>query len=545
MNRLGLPIIISASLLFAACGGIDDGGAYENDSYYDWGYEPDFYSDQSEEPESMAFRFLPPSASRDYVFVANEAMDTVAKIDADSLAVTSIEVGDRPTQLRALDYRNFAVVLNQDSAELTIIRADYEEGDEISDDLRFVDIDPDVNQLVLSPDGRYAISYFSYAAHQEGEPEGNLQSLSLVRTERGQEAHFSLSCGFQIRSITFRSEGQDEDLVTTHAYIVTDTGVSVIDLADQDKSGVLAVIPVTPYPLDDPLDREVLVTPSGSYAVVRDRARPELYIVRLSDGAISVIELDYAATDIDLFPSDGTPEASEDRAVATIREGGQLVLFDVEAAFDDPSTALLLEDSQAVMGIGSIGPNGRFGIFTTTLGGIKRLAIVDFSEAEPVFRHVDLQKSISGVSIAANGAYALVIHPIEEVAEDASTLESIVASNPGYSLVGLEELFVRLELTEVEPDQLTFWSSLDIGNFAYLSFYDEISGQMSIEEIDLDLFQAHSYSLSSPPTDLGRIAGRGRIFVNQKHEVGRLSFIEVGRDRMQTITGFELNRLTR
>jgi len=546
---------LSLAVLFAITSALAGGCELQTDSSKEGGayWDANTTSDVSggdfrydvEGPE-LAYRFLAPKASRDYVFVPNETLDTVSKIDADTLAITSVPVCDRPTRLEAVEQLNMAVVLCQNSDELGVIHADdVNDRGETVDTTVFMDIDQRMNTLTLAPDARYAFAYFTYSGLEDGDPTGSLQTLSMVRTAQNNEAFFSLSVGFQIRSITYRTAKDFNGLLqVTHAYVVTDTGISVLELASIDGDQVLPVIPVSPHHLDDPLDREVQVTPSGEYAVVRDMGVAEFYIVRLSDGEITTVPIDAPATDVDLFPSDGSPTADEDRALLVVREANEVLDVSVEAVFAEPSLLTPVNAGGTVKGLASIGPDGRYAVLYTTLGGLDELTIVDTADTTVPARILPLRKSIVGAAISADGGFAIVLHPSES-AEGLDGPAAIVAQSPGYSIVDLESGFTRLVLSDAPVEDLTFWTGDEGTAHAYLSFNDEVRKLWAVDRITLDTFAVSPLQLGSPPSDLGRVTGRGRVWVNQEHPVGRMTFIDVASGEPKTVTGFELNRFVR
>ena len=47
--------------------------------------------------------------------------------------------------------------------------------------------------------------------------------------------------------------------------------------------------------------------------------------------------------------------------------------------------------------------------------------------------------------------------------------------------------------------------------------------------------------MSSHPTEIGSVPASGKVFVSQRHEMGRMSFIDVDDREVRTVTGFQLN----
>ncbi len=538
--------LAGCALLLASCGELEsDASKYPQDPW-DSSQPPGPGDDAYYPPEEPTpeFRFLTPKAGRDYVFVPNETLDTVSKIDADALTVTSIPVGERPTRLEAVDGLNMALVLNQDANNVAIIRADLPDAQgNLDDQVTFLPVEPAFNLLAMAPDGRHAFAFFSFAAHEAGEPVGNLQTVSLIRLEDGAEASFSLSVGFQVRKIIFRQDPEAGSLPRiSHAYIVTDTGISEVRLDAIMADQILPVLPVSPHPLDAPLDREVQLTPSGHFALVRDLGRAELTIVRLSDGTMQTIPIAMPATDLDVFPAKDGALPEDDRALVVIRGTNEVILLHVAQAFADPEALDYLDTGSALKGLAVISPDGRYALFYTTLSGGDRLSILDFQDLAAGPRVLPLSKGITAVLIAPDSRYALALHPREAIQSGDNSTVRFIRQHPAYSLVDIATGFTSLVLTQEPVYDLTFWSG-ELGSFAYVAFNEDQSRTYAVDVVDLSTFLTSTLEMGSPPTHLGRIFGRSRIWINQEHPVGRMTFIDVLTSTPRTLTGFELNRM--
>ena len=47
--------------------------------------------------------------------------------------------------------------------------------------------------------------------------------------------------------------------------------------------------------------------------------------------------------------------------------------------------------------------------------------------------------------------------------------------------------------------------------------------------------------MPSLPEGIGAIGTVGKVYVDQKHPQGRMTFVDVASDKRQTITGYQLN----
>jgi hypothetical protein len=531
----------AAALLLTACG--DDSFADERGSSAGGGASDatggsTTPSADTAEPPEIQFKYLAPRASRDYVFVPNATLDTVSKIDADSLAISTIPVGDRPTRVEAIDFQNTAVVLNQDSDEVSLIRADaLITPSGTSDEEVRLSISPRCNALSISPDGAWAIAYFSFANQEEGEPNGSLQTLSVIHTIAGEEAVFQVSVGFQVRAIQFHNApgGDPTDPETILAFIITDTGLSVLDLRTLAADAFLPVIPVTADPLLDPLDREVYVTDSGDFAISRDRAESSFNLVRLSDGALRSFPLPQPATDLDLIPG-------EDAAIIVVRDAGLVLEVPIPAAFDDPAALRPIDGGVETRALAALDPSGRWLLLYSGLS--ERVTLVDRAAdpADPnAVRIIRMIKAPRGVAMSPDGEHALIFHAAQERVDGLSAAENLVRERPGYSILSLTSGFHRVVSAEVEVDDFTFWFDGQ-ASYGFVTFVDEALGISAVERIDLRASTIDRINVGSPVANLGRLAGRPRVWVNQDHPLGRMTFLDVTNGVPRTITGFELNR---
>ena len=70
---------------------------------------------------------------------------------------------------------------------------------------------------------------------------------------------------------------------------------------------------------------------------------------------------------------------------------------------------------------------------------------------------------------------------------------------------------------------------------------DAVGAVADTHIIELDTGVVRVQHMTSPPVSIGILPGAGKAFVNQRHGLGRVSFIDVVDDAMRTVTGFDLN----
>src|SRR5690606_28555910 len=149
----------------------------------------------------------------------------------------------------------------------------------------------------------------------------------------------NLTVGFRPRNVQFDAAGN-------RAYVVTEDGVSVIDLAyatEQEPS----IVPPIPVAAADamPEDVEVQILPTGEYAAVRQAGRASLRIVNVGSmpGLAFEIPLASPPTDIDLAP-DGA------RVYAVQRDAKKLSIIEVPADAMTPSGVDHIDLAHAAVG---------------------------------------------------------------------------------------------------------------------------------------------------------------------------------------------------
>jgi hypothetical protein len=206
--------------------------------------------DGGSDPAEVEVELSPPTHSDRFVYVAMSELDALARIDGMSLEVSSIAVGDQPEVLEAIPESDGVVVLDRNNGTVSIVRPS---GD--NDDTRVVPTLPNMNQLSVDPTGTYALAWFDLRkeALENGGLEGvgqigSFQDVTVVRLTQDSERSVDLTVGFRPREIEFDAAG-------SRAFVVTDDGISVIDLAAVIEAGpsIVAPIPIADDFQSDPL----------------------------------------------------------------------------------------------------------------------------------------------------------------------------------------------------------------------------------------------------------------------------------------------------
>lgn len=464
-----------------------------------------------------------PEAAQNVVFLLNSERGRVIIVDARTLAVRSAAVGADPREARALGGRDEALVLNVGSSAVSWVLASGGEPE-----IATVGVVEGSNRLTVSPLGDAAIAWYDAARAQPGDPAGSFQEVSLLRlTDDGAIESVRAAVGFRPVAVQFRADG-------AVAFVVTEQGVSALDVDDERETLVGPPIPVSEDPFEAVTEREVRITPDGRFAVVRVLGQSEARVLRLDDTAELVsVALPGEPTDLDMLP-DG------DRALLVLRESSLAVILDVAAAAADPADAGALSTidlAPARPGLATVTPDGGRAVLYTTLGAEEEVTILDLARSRA--RRVPLKKTVRGVAAAPDGRSALLLHgPSDGGAED--PVEASIDAAEGYSVLQLATGFARLELTEGAPGSFTFDEG---GGALYLLEPQTPTGAHLLHTVDLRTTVGGRATLASRPLDVQWVPAARKLAVSQEHPSGRITFVDPSDDSTRTLTGFELNGL--
>jgi len=470
-------------------------------------------------PDEVELQQEPPASGKYYVYIAIPDQDRVAKIDSRTLEVEAIQVGRYPVALRTIPGKDVAVVLEQLSSTATVIRSTKD-----GDRLITLDTALQLNQLALSPGGKYAVAYFDLA-RVEGrlDPKQNYQEITVLRLSPGEERSVDLSVGFKPSAVQFSADGK-------MAFVITEQGISAFDLTSIKRSRVVPPIPYARDPLTEPLASEVLVTSLGKLALIRQPGLSGIRVVDLQTREIKDLDLGGVPTDLDLT-ADGK------LAVVVLRNNHQLGLIDIPGDIDDPHGIDLISTDAYFAGQVQLSADEKSAFLFTNATSQEVLLIANLDKRK--IRALPLKKGVRAVIGAPDGSKALVLHnkaPGTPRMEDG--FEVFVDRSQGYSILNLRTGFDKLYITATQPKLPEFAADSDS---AYLLLDDAASGVGSVEAIDLQTFTVSSLALGSPPIALGLMESTATVFAAQSHPLGRITFIEIGNFATRTVTGYELN----
>lgn len=475
-------------------GDFDDGsgGAAPDD-----GYEP-------EEPEAELAK--PPAATPTYVFVANTARNTVTRIEAGTLNVITEPVGVSPTQVLVNEDNTLAVVFNEGSDDLTLLNTDLSGS-------RSVGLRPNLNQMEMSGDGTWVAVWHNGALADTSTGATSYNEVSLVNVRSG--AHFPLIVGYNPRAVRFSADG-------ARLLVISDEVLSIIDLREDEPTPLR--VRIAADSIDPPLAEELVLTPNGETAIIRQFGATELVVVELDTGEVGAIAVGDNPTDIDVTP-DGR------QAVAVARSSNELWIYELDDIFAEPRVIDLPTD----VPFGSIvmSPDDSRALLYSTASGAPAFAVWDRGAAlgEEVSLY-GLLKGVSGMSLSPDGKAALVVHA-------AGANGALDGSSPFYNrdaitLIDLQDYFTNPIRLTAPPAELA--STAD-GALGFMT----LEGASSLLQLNYASLIHDEIPLSSAAAHLGVLPDSQTVYVSQEHSLGRISFYDPATEELRTITGFELN----
>jgi hypothetical protein len=517
--------------------------------------------------------FSAPVVSGRWIWTANPLSGRVALINAESLDVTTTEAGLLPTHLAAIpgasESESSAIVLNVGSGDATVL---YAVDGEISSNN--VAVHQGANRLTVSPRGRWALVWSDATLVENPDPTEGMQDVTVIDLSASPPAGRRLTVGYRPTRVTMR----DDDRA---AYVVSEPGVSVIDLPRDGRPNVVRDVTVASDPSEAASTRDVTVTQDGTLALVRRTDSTEVSVVSLEGEGTTVVTLPGAVTDLDLSP-DGTlafavvrgqvvaqslpgtggttglgeagstgageagaagagdaggagGEAGADPGTGgTGGTGGQgttdsfVAILPIPGIIDEPDDVTLVQVPR-VVGSVVVAPDGDVALLYTNAIADDRITILDYS-GTPSLRTVDVQAPVKSVFAAPDGAHAVAL------------LDQATGSiKPGgFSLVPLaNNLPPKVVGADAKPQAVAVGE-----NQALIT----VSGPNTLTGGTINaVFLARLPELSTEKVDLGSVPLSTALIpevdvgiVAQSHPEGRITFVDLSSGAPRTLTGFEL-----
>lgn len=507
--------------------------------------------------------FEAPQAGKTTVYVPNPGTHRVAAVNASTFEIETLSSGLAPTYAATVPGQDVAIVLNVGSSDASILRTTA--GRTTLERLR---IGHDQNAIAIAPDGLHALVYFD--ARLSKTLAKSFQDVSVINLTPGQESVRGVSVGFRPRAVRF-------SLDSKRAYVVTEDGVSVIDLAATDNGPTIARLVAVGDKVGEPVSSDVQIVPDGTFAVARREGDPRLRLVDLESGqvktltfeslqALAPVPVDAGSDAGDAGPSDagtGTPDAGADGgaplpfgnleltdldlaadgsyALAMIRNANALLRIPLPAGFDDPSAIKVLPIEVPNLGSVSVSKQGNLAALYATALPIEAVVLVDLNDLALRQRAVRLRKAVRAVALSDDGTRALVLHQKGPAADAGASEEARIDASDGYSVIEVAQGIAKLQLTSAAPNENDLVVTPDISRL-FLLLRDDKANVRKVEMVDLNSLQVLPQTLAKPPTSLGLIPGAQRLFVSQESEGGMITFLDVSSGKIvHAVSGFELS----
>lgn len=612
LSNRAVAMLAACLLVFSAfagaCAGDDDSGieAGEDNFGADTGSPGDDDDPPPDPPpeQERDFEFSRPATVGNTIFVANSTLNSVAVIDTDSLSITTIPVGFRPTRVvgptpeHAGDDDARAVVLNQGDSTATVINPETLEPSVYS----VLDAS---NSIAMDPTGRRAITWFSADDQTGDEPTGDLSSISVLKTAASDDSSpivHRVAVGFNVRKVLFDDDGDV-------ALVWTEDGISRIDLNALDSDTVAPPVPIVPPELAASTDGpdDVYATDDGRYVAGRLPSFDSVVVLDTDDGERHLVTFPSQPTDLDLFgdaqpsawvmlpaqnqavrltipdgieraanattddPDSSTPDAGLDAGMsdAGLDSGLDGGGGDIGSSDTDTPTASwppggdldgVTVHEVDVPGLGAAtlndadGANEATALLFTTTGDESPVVLLSLENGDQ--QTVALQKRVRGANAAPEADSFVILNQKQpgSIPDDATPSDpEYVARSWGITALDAETGATRLLLTSYEPGPLSLWTPTDevTGDPTVFAAYDPPSdasmpGDYAPERRDviglnLQTFRHRTYRMPTIPVGLGAIGSNKTVYVDQNHPQGRMTFIDVGTDSTRTVTGYQLN----
>lgn len=574
------------------------------------------------------YEFSAPAIYGQQLYIANETLNTLAVIDSESLAIKTLPVGFRPTQVVGPTQADAAggriIALNQGSFSVTII-----------DPSASTSVDrpvmPGANSLIASPNGQVAVAWYDRDKAADGQRAGDLSSISVIKDDQV----YAVAVGFNIQRVLFSEDN-------ARLIVLSDDGVSVIELATLEGDSFAPPQSTLPASLTvlDPKDLEVLIDARGRYVVTRTVSLKGFVLFDLEQKRYHQVNLPEIPTDIDLV------EGAQLELLVMLRQQRQLVratipegvinaaaatapmpmmalnapdmtldMHPTDMAFDigqgdmespppidmggasnagdmdmgaptpwadmdmtnpldrdqsgdvqdmsvedmAPASPLwpitaqgvsLLSFPDRAYGAASVSEDGAVSLLYTTTGAQRSVML--YHLASGATEEIFVEKRVVGVRADERGQTFILFHdkePLEpgQPVPGSPADPGYVANSWGVSVVNVAAASARLILTQLEPAQAALWVHEQTAPLVYIIFAQPTDPRLitaahrDVLVMNLETFRIDSFTVPSSPTSVGAIPGALKVYINQRHPQGRITFADVLSLKRQTITGYQLN----
>jgi hypothetical protein len=463
--------------------------------------------------------FRVPVVTGQLIWAANPVSGRVALVNALTHEVQTLPAGLEPTYLAAIpgSSENRALVINSGSTNATLFRQSA--GGELTQ--LQIPLHDNANAWTLSEDGRWAIAWSDARELERLDATEGLQDISVL--------DLSLATPVPARfSVGYRPVKLQIDAGATRLYAVTRDGISVIELGATprlaDDIAIASAADAATTGSGEPVLDDVPITRDGRFAVVRFDGAPRLQVLDLATRASQLLTLPAEASDVDIA-GDGQ------RAVAVLRDSGQVAVFEPALVLGDPTRVVLQSFSGETLGGAALPESGNTALLFTNAIDSDRLAILDLASAgQTTPRVVSLKAPIRAVFPTPEGSYAVALLETEASSERAGAFSVVPVA---------QALPAKIQGTDAPPHRVSLAQTPN-GLRGLVTTRDDARGIHAAYLVRMPSLQVDRIDLSSPPIAVGLLPELGIGYVAQQHPEGRITFIDLETGSPETLTGFEL-----
>lgn len=505
---------------------LGDGDSISGDGDGDGDSGSDFDPDAPEMELEESFRA--PVVAGEYLWSANPESNKVARVNAKTLDIDVLEGGHEPTFLAALPEgatAGGALCLNVRSQDASVFVT--QTGSEVASHTR-VTVQPGASAWAVGSSGKFAIAWSRASDNLLNAGDG-YQDLTVLSLAEDSVETTMLSVGFRPSRVMIND-------AETHAYVVSEPGISVINLLD----GVAIERELFLPEVEDLTTRDVSITPDGSLALVRLMGSSEILLVNTATNERKAVVLPTEVTDLDLS-EDGTLAVAVMRGGEMIDlgaggEGGApnepvtaeslIALLPVATIFEQPDefdlvatdeivgSAVVASDASQVLLFTNANPNDHLTILSTT---------------DQSVRVLDLKAPVRAAFLSEDGAYGVALMQVPSGSNRGGAFALIpVAKALAHHISGTDTPpeFVSIS-AEAGRVLVTTAAKADKSAATYFGRFPGLQ----VDRIDLP----------SRPLASGIVPAANQGFVAQEHVEGRVTFIDLETGSEKTVTGYELS----
>ncbi len=462
-----------------------------------------------------------PAASRTRLFTLATDQAALLVLHPDSLRLEAVPVPAGREALVVVPDREVALVLSGAARALTWV--DMEGGT----DVKILRLARRFHTLSVSSDGAWAVLWTPSGTVAEDGAEGLVALIDLDALSQGEPALVEIAAGFRHTDVHFVHDGSR----AVQAVIIAKASATVVRLDSLSDPGYRPQRLVLPPAFAEVIGREVVATPGSDVLLMRSLGAPALGVFSVFSSTVAAVSLPGLATDLDLS-ADGR------LAVVALRGRGQVGLLPLPEVLTATEAVRYIDVPAVSPGQVELSLDGLHAAVFSAQDGSERFGWLSLGSGElTVYDQID--KQVRSIVLSPDGLGAMVLHQADPDSSAADLYERAVDQDEGYSLVDLTSGFAQLKRTGAAPAvEVAFGAS---GRWAAVTVLDEVSGDHRVEAADLSTLIVHSLSLASAPRFLGALPSSEQVWITQVHPAGRISVFDLQSERLQTLTGFQLN----